>query len=271
MRQTIVRRVSKQVKAKIKQELALYHPRKVLPLSEEQIQKIRHSRIIKSERDERLDISQSLQPPKHYMGGFTVPKALRSYNHQPGGPYEYKAPYESPREDSYKPHEVILYRTRYNLVKGPGYPVAPEHTIDYAPNGMAFKTILLWHLLSLGFSENDTKNKKFWKLWQNTRLDSGQSWPPKKRSYIDTTHNKEIRNHSKTDEDIKHVNVDNANNDPDFYTGFRNSKLLDNNSPKSSIYNEEFTVDKSVCIFYMNKIKYLINKYVYRDKVNNLI
>ncbi|TIA86998.1 hypothetical protein E3P99_03483 [Wallemia hederae] len=189
-------------------------PREYTP---EQLEHIRMTRSIKAERDERLDISQSLAPPKHYLGGFTVPKSLRSYNHQPGGSYEFKAPYEPPREDGYTPHEVVLFRTRWNLDKGPGIPVAPDHLVGTYPASRTAASILDLHR-SLGVQEGDARDRKFWKLWQNTYAD------------------KVAR---ETEGDVR-------NEEEDFYVGFR---TLPQEDPalrvSGSLYLEEEMADKN--------------------------
>lgn len=177
----------------------------------EQLEQIRFSRMIKSERDERLDISQSLSPPKHYMGGFTVPKALRLYNHQPGGSYEFKAPYEPPREDSFRPHEVVLFRTRWNLDKGVGIPNAPDHFVGVYPKSCTSSSILDLHKHSLGVTEEQAKDRKFWKLWQNTYADK----------------------------QAKEITDEQTNDDEDFYVGFRTQPLGSQDRISGSLYKEE--------------------------------
>lgn len=185
----------------------------------EELDKIRLSRVLKSERDERVDISQSLTAPKHYLGGFTVPKALRLYNHQPGGSYEWKSPYEKPRMEAYSKHEVVLFRTRWNLDKGVGIPQSPDHYITYHPLSMSSHHIIDLHRYSVGVTADTAKDKKFWKLWQNTRPD-------------------------KTPKVVEDDAL--ANPEEDFYVGFRSLPIDEQNSVSGSLYKEEDVSDKTV-------------------------
>ncbi|TIA73450.1 hypothetical protein E3P92_01606 [Wallemia ichthyophaga] len=165
--------------------------------SPQQQEKIKHSRIIKAERDERLDIGQSLSPPKHYMGGS----------------YEFKSPYEPPREDSFVPHEVVLFRTRWNIDKGIGIPNAPDHFVGVYPLSHIPSTILNLHKFSLGVDQSEAKDRKFWNLWQNTYPDKSQ------KDVIDVS--------------------DNISSDDDFYVGFRTLPLQTNDRISGSLFKEE--------------------------------
>ncbi|KIJ56515.1 hypothetical protein M422DRAFT_238141 [Sphaerobolus stellatus SS14] len=87
-------------------------------------------RLEKAERDERMDITTTLTPPKTYMGGFTRPRDLRASNWYPGGPYILKGKkYEIPHEDAYKPHTVFLAETRYKVRQGTGRVDARNHVV----------------------------------------------------------------------------------------------------------------------------------------------
>ncbi|KAJ7034706.1 hypothetical protein C8F04DRAFT_559522 [Mycena alexandri] len=85
-------------------------------------------RMLKAERDERMDITQSLTVVKQYMAGFTRPRDLRTSNWFPGGAYiSREKSYESPPEDAYKSHTVFLLESRYNILYGVGRVDAPEY------------------------------------------------------------------------------------------------------------------------------------------------
>ncbi|TCD62283.1 hypothetical protein EIP91_007102 [Steccherinum ochraceum] len=76
--------------------------------------KVDASRIRKSERDERVDITRVLTPPKSYMGGFTRPTTLRHTHWYPGGYYtDSQRTYEPPVAEAYEPHTVFLLESRY--------------------------------------------------------------------------------------------------------------------------------------------------------------
>ncbi|KAJ6510433.1 hypothetical protein C8R45DRAFT_814906, partial [Mycena sanguinolenta] len=100
-------------------------PRAVRP--EERV-KIVARRMIKAERDERMDITHALTPVKQYMAGFTRPTDLRSSNWFPGGAYVSRGKvYESPVEEAYQSHTVFLLESRYNIRYGPGRVEAPDY------------------------------------------------------------------------------------------------------------------------------------------------
>ncbi|KAJ7119491.1 hypothetical protein C8R44DRAFT_175979 [Mycena epipterygia] len=85
-------------------------------------------RILKAERDERMDITRALTPVKQYMAGFTRPSDLRGSNWFPGGTYVARGKvYESPAEEAYEPHTVFLLESRYNIRFGVGRVDAPHY------------------------------------------------------------------------------------------------------------------------------------------------
>ncbi|KAJ6589084.1 hypothetical protein B0H19DRAFT_1014188 [Mycena capillaripes] len=90
--------------------------------------KITARRMVKAERDERMDVTAALTPVKQYMAGFTRPSDLRSSNWFPGGAYVARGKvYESPVEEAYEPHTVFLLESRYNIRYGPGRVESPEY------------------------------------------------------------------------------------------------------------------------------------------------
>ncbi|KAJ7262783.1 hypothetical protein B0H12DRAFT_1047526 [Mycena haematopus] len=90
--------------------------------------KIVARRIMKAERDERMDITHALTPVKQYMAGFTRPTDLRSSNWFPGGAYvSRKKVYESPVEEAYQSHTVYILESRYNIRYGVGRVEAPDY------------------------------------------------------------------------------------------------------------------------------------------------
>ncbi|KAJ7641348.1 hypothetical protein FB45DRAFT_899992 [Roridomyces roridus] len=85
-------------------------------------------RMLKAERDERMDVTHALTPVKQYMPGFTRPSDLRSSNWFPGGSYVSRSKvYESPVEDAYLPYTVFILESRYNIRFGIGRVDAPHY------------------------------------------------------------------------------------------------------------------------------------------------
>ncbi|KAJ7075989.1 hypothetical protein B0H15DRAFT_607080 [Mycena belliarum] len=94
---------------------------------EEQV-RVTARRVLKAERDERMDVTAALTPVKMYMAGFTRPKDLRSSNWFPGGRYLVREKvYESPAKEAYEPHTVFLLESRYHIRYGLGRVDAPEY------------------------------------------------------------------------------------------------------------------------------------------------
>ena len=113
----------------------------VLSVPPAELERQRLRRILKAERDERMDITMSLTPVKtyvlhrhpellfmayrkgnhSYMGGFTRPRDLRATNWFPGGAYILKKKiFEKPSPSAYKPFTVFLLESRYMVKKGLG-------------------------------------------------------------------------------------------------------------------------------------------------------
>ncbi|KAJ6602480.1 hypothetical protein DFH09DRAFT_1019623 [Mycena vulgaris] len=85
-------------------------------------------RVLKAERDERMDVTHALTPVKQYMSGFTRPSDLRSTNWFPGGSYLARQKvYESPAPEAYEPHTVFVLESRYNIRYGVGRVDAPDY------------------------------------------------------------------------------------------------------------------------------------------------
>ncbi|KAK7460587.1 hypothetical protein VKT23_009308 [Stygiomarasmius scandens] len=98
------------------------------PFSEEA--NVVRRRILKAERDERMDITTQLTPVRTYMGGFTRPKDLRISNWWPGGAYSTSSKfYEEPSPYAYEPHTVFLLESRYPVRYGIGRVDSIEHIV----------------------------------------------------------------------------------------------------------------------------------------------
>ncbi|KAJ7334742.1 hypothetical protein DFH08DRAFT_292391 [Mycena albidolilacea] len=90
--------------------------------------KIVARRMVKAERDERMDVTHALTPVKQYMAGFTRPTDLRTSNWFPGGAYVAKGKvYESPVEEAYQSHTVFILESRYHIRYGVGRVDAPDY------------------------------------------------------------------------------------------------------------------------------------------------
>ncbi|KAJ7640169.1 hypothetical protein B0H17DRAFT_994872 [Mycena rosella] len=106
----------------------LYLQKTAQSIRPEEEVRITARRILKAERDERMDVTVALTPVKQYMSGFTRPKDLRTSNWFPGGSYiERGKVYESPAQEAYEPHTVFLFESRYNIRFGVGRVEAPEY------------------------------------------------------------------------------------------------------------------------------------------------
>ncbi|PCH34707.1 hypothetical protein WOLCODRAFT_27403 [Wolfiporia cocos MD-104 SS10] len=93
-------------------------------------------RIVKAERDERVDITTSLTPVKTYMGGFTRPRDLRVSNWFPGGAYlNRNKVYEPPPPTAYEAHTVFIAETRYPVKHGIGRVDAVDHFLGVCREG----------------------------------------------------------------------------------------------------------------------------------------
>ncbi|KAJ7186756.1 hypothetical protein C8R46DRAFT_279267 [Mycena filopes] len=85
-------------------------------------------RTAKAERDERIDLTLLMTPPKQYMAGFTRPKDLRNSNWFPGGAYILREKsYLAPSTDAYQPHTAFILESRYNILYGVGRVETPEY------------------------------------------------------------------------------------------------------------------------------------------------
>ncbi|KAJ7730860.1 hypothetical protein DFH07DRAFT_158656 [Mycena maculata] len=106
----------------------LYLQKTVQTVKAEEQMRITARRILKAERDERIDITRALTPSKQYMAGFTRPRDLRTSNWFPGGAYIAQSKkYESPLEEAYEPHTVFLLESRYHIRFGVGRVEAPHY------------------------------------------------------------------------------------------------------------------------------------------------
>ncbi|KAF8170730.1 hypothetical protein K438DRAFT_1773669 [Mycena galopus ATCC 62051] len=87
--------------------------------------KIVARRMMKAERDERVDVTHALTP---IYGRFYTAHDLRSSNWFPGGAYVSKRKvYESPVEEAYQSHTVFILESRYNIRYGVGRVDAPDY------------------------------------------------------------------------------------------------------------------------------------------------
>ncbi|KAJ3818738.1 hypothetical protein F5880DRAFT_1705447 [Lentinula raphanica] len=104
--------------------------RYVSSITPKESSRIIHRRMEKAERDERMDLTTALTPPKTEKGGFTRPKDLRASNWFPGGPYvaDGKA-YEDPSPFAYEPHTVFLLESRYDIKYEVGRVDSPAHIV----------------------------------------------------------------------------------------------------------------------------------------------
>ncbi|KAJ7475191.1 hypothetical protein B0H11DRAFT_2034470 [Mycena galericulata] len=86
----------------------LYLQKTAQTVKPEERLRITARRMLKSERDERMDVTHVLTPVKQYMGGFTR------------GAY-------SPVEEAYQSHTVFMLESRYNIRYGLGRVDAPAY------------------------------------------------------------------------------------------------------------------------------------------------
>ncbi|THH27264.1 hypothetical protein EUX98_g6927 [Antrodiella citrinella] len=106
------------------------------PKSEAEATVITARRMRKAERDERMDITRVLTPPKTYEGGFTRPTTIRHTHWLPGGYYtDSKTVYEAPSPAAYEPHTVFLLESRYSICHGQGQPRAHKHIVAVCREG----------------------------------------------------------------------------------------------------------------------------------------
>ncbi|KAE9400624.1 hypothetical protein BT96DRAFT_857103 [Gymnopus androsaceus JB14] len=92
--------------------------------------RILHRRIMKAERDERVDLTAALTPIRTYRGGFTRPTDIRASNWFPGGRYHTMGKvYEEPSPFAYEPHTVLLLESRYDIKYGIGRKDHPAHIV----------------------------------------------------------------------------------------------------------------------------------------------
>ncbi|KAJ7471837.1 hypothetical protein FB451DRAFT_1134587 [Mycena latifolia] len=119
---------SKKQGARLGRKGFLYLQKKAVSLRPEELVRITARRVLKAERDERMDVTQALTPVKQYMAGFTRPSDLRTSNWFPGGRYITREKiYESPAQEAYEPHTVFLLESRYNIRHGIGRVESPEY------------------------------------------------------------------------------------------------------------------------------------------------
>ncbi|KAI0919809.1 hypothetical protein AcV5_001777 [Taiwanofungus camphoratus] len=105
-------------------------------VNEEEETRVIARRMMKAERDERMDITTALTPVKTYMDGFTRPRDLRASNWFPGGAYaQRKKVYELPPRAAYEPHTVFLLESRYLVKYGIGRVDAHEHFVGVCREG----------------------------------------------------------------------------------------------------------------------------------------
>ncbi|KAJ7581094.1 hypothetical protein C8J56DRAFT_959085 [Mycena floridula] len=104
--------------------------------------KVISRRIIKAERDERIDVTLSLTEARTYMGGFTVPTHLRTSSWFPGGRYHrIGKSYEPPAPAAYTPHTVFVLESRYPVRQSIGMVEQHEHIVSICRT-CDFQTVL---------------------------------------------------------------------------------------------------------------------------------
>ncbi|KAF8638384.1 hypothetical protein AX17_002245 [Amanita inopinata Kibby_2008] len=97
-----------------------------LPPNAKEAMRIVTHRIAKAERDERMDITLALTPPK------TLYETTRDTGLQPGGRYhQSNRQYDPPPPEAYKPHTVFLLEAR----QGIGHTRTLDHIIEICREG----------------------------------------------------------------------------------------------------------------------------------------
>ncbi|KAF8582425.1 hypothetical protein K439DRAFT_1635360 [Ramaria rubella] len=142
----------------------LYRPSPIShgPTAEEQVRIIKR-RVQKAERDERIDITLAITPPKTYMGGFTRPRDLRATNWFPGGPYLLKGKqYESPHESAYEPHTVFLLESRYKVRHGIGRVDSKDHVVGVCRASDFVKLIEKYNSVRCPFEARESMDNACW-------------------------------------------------------------------------------------------------------------